>query len=200
VLDSIDMKQLTAKQQLFVAEYLVDMDGAKAVRRAGYKVTSDGSAASMAHDLLDHNAIKTAIAAAMKARTERTAINADWVLRRLVDEADADLADLYDYDNNLRPIKDWPLVWRRGLVTGVEVEELFEGRGEDREQIGLVRKVRLSERIKRTELIGKHVDIQAFRERHEHTGKNGGPIESVTRIERTIVRPGASENASHTDS
>ncbi len=37
----------------------------------------------------------------------------------------------------------------------------------------------LSDRIKRIEMIGKHVDVKAFVERREVTGKDGAPIESV---------------------
>ena len=42
-----------------------------------------------------------------------------------------------------------------------------------------VDKVRLSDRIKRIEMIGKHTDVRAFVERAEVTGKDGTPIEAV---------------------
>jgi len=38
------------------------------------------------------------------------------------------------------------------------------------------------------ELVGKHIDVQAFKENHEHTGANGGPI-----VWRTEVMPPASK-------
>ena len=34
------------------------------------------------------------------------------------------------------------------------------------------------------ELVGKHINVQAFREQHEHTGANGGPI-----VWRTEIMP-----------
>ncbi len=88
-------------------------------------------------------------------------------------EATADLAELYDKNGGLKPIADWPLVWRQGLVAGLDVDEEFK----DGEKLGQVTKIKLSDRIKRVELIGKHVDVRAFAERHEHTGEAGGPIE-----------------------
>ncbi len=115
-----------------------------------------------------------AVAEAQQARSERTKIDADWVLTRLADEADADLADLYDENGGLKPIAEWPLVWRQGLVAGLDVDEEFN---KDGEKLGQVTKIKLSDRIKRIELIGRHVDVQAFAERHEHTGKAGGAIE-----------------------
>ncbi len=39
-----------------------------------------------------------------------------------------------------------------------------------------VDKIRLSDRIRRIEMIGRHVGVRAFVERSEVTGKDGGPI------------------------
>lgn len=89
------------------------------------------------------------------------------VLSRLKDEVEADIADLFDDEGKLLPVWEWPLVWRQGLISGIEVEELWEGRGEDRVQVGMLRKVKISDRLKRIELIGKHIGVQAFKERVE---------------------------------
>ena len=114
--------------------------------------------------------IAVAVDAAKLARSERTMINADWVLQRLVDEAEADLADLYDAETgDLKPIHEWPKVWRRGLVAGVDVEVILE----DGAEIGRVKKIKLSDRVRRLELIGKHVKINAFQNNVHHTGLNG---------------------------
>ncbi len=44
---------------------------------------------------------------------------------------------------------------------------------------GTVEKIKLTlpGKLKTLELIGKHVDVKAFAERHEHMGKAGGPVE-----------------------
>jgi len=65
-------------------------------------------------------------------------------------------------NGDLKPIDEWPAIWRQGLVAGVEVEALFEGSGEVRVQVGFVKKIRLSDRLRRLELIGKHVGVNAF--------------------------------------
>ena len=155
---------LTVKQARFVEEYLVDLNGTQAAIRAGY---SAKTANEQAVRLLANVSVAAEIEAAKAKRSERTKIDADWVLTRLAEEAVADIADLYDEDNNLKPVKDWPLIWRQGLVAGVEIEDLFEGRGEEREHVGYTKKVKLSDRIKRIELICKHVSVQAFREKVE---------------------------------
>jgi phage terminase small subunit len=152
---------LTAKQHQFVREFLLDLNATQAAIRAGYSVRS---AQEQGSQMLAHPEIKAAIDAAKLARSDRTEIDADWMLQRLVDEVEADLADLYDDNNDLKPIDEWPEIWRQGLVAGVEVEALYEGFGEDRIQIGQVKKLRLSDRVRRLELIGKHVRVNAFQE------------------------------------
>lgn len=151
------MKKLTPKQEAFVQEYLVDMSATQAAIRAGY---SARTAHAIGSKLLDRTHIKAAIIAAKAARSERTQVDADWVLRRLADEADADLADLYDDQGNIRPMKDWPLIWRQGLVQGIETVQAKDGDG-----YVTVLKVKLSDRVKRIELIGRHIDVQAFKDK-----------------------------------
>lgn len=178
---------LTPKQARFVEQYLIDLNATQAATRAGY---SAKTSEQQGPRLLGNVGVQAAISEAQAARSKRTKVTADTVLRHLDEARTADLADLYDDAGNLKPIKEWPLIWRQGLVAGIEVEELFEGRGEDREHIGRLRKVKLADRVRIVELVGKHIGVQAFRERLEHTGPNGGPIETVTRIELVAPKQG----------
>ncbi len=173
------MRKLTAKQQRFVDEYLIDLNASAAAKRAGYSAkTSD----QLGYQLLQNPSVSAAVSAGRKAQSERTQIDADALLLRLDAEAHADIADLYDATGSLKPIHEWPLIWRQGLVSGIETEQI--GGGET--PVITIRKVRLSERIRRLELIGKHKSVGAFIEKHEHTGKDGGPIqtEEVSESER----------------
>lgn len=175
------MSTLTAKQIRFVEEFTLDLNATQAAIRAGY---SKNGADTTGPRLLGDPRVVAAIDARKAARSERTEINADWVLKRLVEEADADLADLYDENNHLKPIDEWPAIWRKGLVAGVETEQLFEGSGVDRRPVGVVKKLRLSDRIKRIELIGKHIGVKAF---EDQVNVNG--LDSLAdRLERAIRR------------
>ena len=71
----------------------------------------------------------------------------------------------------MKPVDEWPEIWRSGLVASVETSVARDGTRVD--------KVRLSDRVRRLELIGKHVDVKAFVERKDVTGKDGCPIEAV---------------------
>ncbi|RJT41996.1 terminase small subunit [Mesorhizobium waimense] len=158
---------MTPKQEQFVREYLIDLNATQAAIRAGY---SAKTAHAQGPRLLENVEVAAAINAAKVERSEETKIDAAWVLKRLADEAVADIADLYDDEGQLLPVHDWPLIWRQGLVQGIEVEELFDGFGKERQRIGTVRKVKLSDRIRRVELIGKHVGVKAFEEQVAITG------------------------------
>ena len=69
---------LTAKQQRFVEEYLVDLNATQAAIRAGY---SEETAGSIGHENLMKPEIAAAIVAAQAERSNRTAITADKVLQ-----------------------------------------------------------------------------------------------------------------------
>lgn len=159
-------RELNAKQLQFIEEYLIDLNATQAAIRAGY---SEATAGQQGFDLLKHPQIEPLIEARIAARSERTRIDADWVLTRLAAEAEADVADLYGADGELLPIKDWPKIWRQGLVTGIDVDEI-EHAGV---RMGTVKKIRLSDRIRRLELIGKHVRVNAFQDTVQHKGLEG---------------------------
>ncbi len=172
---------LTPKQERFVAEYMVDLNGTQAAIRAGY---SEKTANEQASRLLANVKIADAVAKKQQKRAERTDINAAWLLNRLAEEATADAADLYDEEGHLKPIKDWPMIWRQGLVAGFDVEEISDGEN----TIGVLKKIKLSDRIKRLELIGKHVGVQAFREALGISAPDGGPIQVEQKSWRERLR------------
>lgn len=85
-----------------------------------------------------------------------------------------DVLDILKDDMSLKPVSDWPSFWRRYL-SGCDVAEMFESRGEEREMVGLLKKIKWPDKVENLELLGKRIDVMAFKEQatHEHTGKNG---------------------------
>ncbi len=73
---------LTAKQQRFVEEYLIDLNATQAACRAGY---SRSSARQIGPENLSKPVIAAAIAAAKRERSEATQIDAAWVLNQAVE-------------------------------------------------------------------------------------------------------------------
>ncbi len=153
-------RRLTARQRRFVEEYLQDANAVQAAIRAGYRATT----ARRAGRLLAHPAVQAELSHRQAARAEQQGISAQWVLARLAAEAEADLADLYAGDGTIRPVGEWPLIWRQGLVAGVETTRRGTG-----EAAATVEKIRLCDRIRRLDMIGKHTGVQAFREQADRS-------------------------------
>jgi phage terminase small subunit len=149
---STDQK-LMPKQRLFVREYLVDFNATQAAIRAGY---SKKTASAIGYENLQKPHIVQSIVESMNNREKNVETSAEWVLKALHGEAIADIADLYDKAGSLKPIHDWPLVWRTGLVTGVKTKQEHEYIDGQKVPNGVVTEIKLSDRVKRLELIGKH--------------------------------------------
>lgn len=159
---------LTKKQEKFVKEYLVDLNATQAAIRAGY---SKKTAAETGYENLMKPHIASAIEKQQSERLKRTEVNADYVLKRLVEIDEMDVVDILNDDlSAFKPLSQWPKVWRR-TISGLDLTELFEGRGEEREMTGILKKIKWPDKVKNLELLGKHIDIQAFKEKRELEGE-----------------------------
>lgn len=160
--------KLTPKQQRFIEEYLKDLNATQAAIRAGY---SERTARTIGHDLLTKPYISNAIEEAKLKRSKRTQIDADYVLSRLVEIDQMDVADILDNEGNLLPVNQWPKVWRTTL-SGMDIQRLkaLGGDGDERQIESVLQKIKWPDKVKNLELLGKHVSVQAFKDRMSHEG------------------------------
>ncbi|MCU4500887.1 MULTISPECIES: terminase small subunit [Acinetobacter] len=154
------MANLTPKQQRFVEEYLIDLNATQAAIRAGY---SEKTANEIGAENLAKPSIAKAIQDALKERSERVQIDADYVLKRLVEIDQMDVLDIMDDQMKIRPVNEWPKVWRQ-YVVNLENLELSDGEG-------WLKKIKWPDKTKNLELLGKHVSVGAFKDKVEHSGK-----------------------------
>ncbi|MGI6078461.1 MAG: terminase small subunit [Fastidiosipilaceae bacterium] len=170
-------RNLTNKQRLFVAEYLVDLNATQAAIRAGYSIKN---ADKIGPENLRKPKIQKAIQEQMNARESRTLITADKVLEELAKIGFANLADYIQVQQDGTAYVDISGMTREqaAAVQEITVDEYTEGGGEDARQVKKV-KLKLIDKIKALELIGKHLAMWV--ERQEITGKDGGPIEVAER-------------------
>ncbi|HGJ5899491.1 terminase small subunit [Arsenophonus apicola] len=152
---------LTDKQEAFCREYLIDLNATQAAIRAGY---SEKTAKDIACQNLAKLNIQKRIQTLMEERKNRIEVNADYVLKRLVEIDQMDVLDILTDSGDLRPIKDWPKVWRTTL-SGLDIAAIRVDGAES-----LLKKVKWPDKVKNLELLGKHVSVQAFREqvKNEH--------------------------------
>ncbi|HFT7619600.1 TPA: terminase small subunit [Pseudomonas aeruginosa] len=148
---------LTKKQRLFVDEYLIDLNATQAAIRAGY---STRRATEIGYRLLQRPEVAQAIQAAMAERSKRTEVEADYVIRRLREIDEMDVLDILEDDGSFRSIRDWPRAWRQ-FLSGIEIAELFEGRGDDRRIAGVLRKVKWPDKLRNLELLSRHVGTES---------------------------------------
>ena len=73
---------ITAKQQRFVDEYLIDLNATQAAKRAGY---SAKTAMQQGWQLLDKTLVAAAISEAQAVRSEKTGITQEYVLEVIRD-------------------------------------------------------------------------------------------------------------------
>lgn len=154
-------KPLSARQEAFCREYLVDLNTVQAALRAGY---SEKYANHKAHTLLRNPAVAAEIERRMAARSRRTEVSADQVLEGLAAIAFGDLRRLFDEKGALLKPDEMPDDVAACLA-GLDVVTVSKGQG----AVEYVAKVKTNDRLRALELIGKHLGM--FIDRQEVTLK-----------------------------
>ncbi|HDU8021399.1 terminase small subunit [Cronobacter sakazakii] len=150
---------LTGKQEMFCREYLIDLNATQAAIRAGYSVKTANRTAS---ENLSKPDIQNRIAELKNKRNEDVGINAAYVLQRLVEIDQMDVADILNDDGSLKAVSQWPKCWRITLQ-GIDLASTIRNFDEETEET-ILKKIKWPDKVKNLELLGKHVDVQAFRE------------------------------------
>lgn len=94
--------KLTAKQQAFIEEYLIDLNATQAAIRAGY---SKKTAQQVGSQNLSKLVIQTSIQKAMKQRSERTGITAVKVLDAIAEIGFADFSEDIRVSDKLKALE-----------------------------------------------------------------------------------------------
>ena len=85
-----------------------------------------------------------------------------WYVQRLsqelIDIGLVDIKDMFEADGSLKAIDDIPVELRR-VIAGIEVAEIWEGVGRDRKVVGTLKKVKLNDKLKAIEMIGKKLKM-----------------------------------------
>ena len=147
---------LTAKQQRFVEEYLVDMNATQASIRAGY---SAKTADKQGSQLLGKTRIAAAIASAQAIRSKRTEITQDRVLMEL------GRLGLYDIRKAVRwgsaPIAgaDGELVYPVELVASEDMDDETAAAVSEVSLTAQGVKIKMADKLGALEKLGKHLGM-----------------------------------------
>lgn len=153
------MAELSNQQDAFCHEYILDFNATQAAIRAKY---SEKTARSQANRLLTNVDIQKRIAELVEERNNRVQIDADYVLRRLVEIDQMDALDILNEDGSLKPVGKWPKIWRQ-FISGMDLSEVTVG-----DDINvIVKKIKWPDKVKNLELLGRHTSVGAFKDKQQ---------------------------------
>lgn len=161
--------KLSEFEERFCLEFTKDLNGTQAYLRArNNPKLKPRSAQTEASKLLSKPIAVEKIRTLMKERAVRVQVDSDDILLELKRMGYSDLRGLFKEDGTILQPKEWPEDLARA-VASIEVEEIFEGHGEDRTWIGYMKKVKFWPKDRALELMGKHKKL--FTDKVEHSGQ-----------------------------
>lgn len=137
------------KQDVFVEEYLIDLNATQAAIRAGY---SPKTASEQASRLLANVKVQTKIAKAMAERSKRTGINQDRVVLELARIAFVNSSNVINPED--ASIRDNATEDDLACIQSVKVKTMDGEKG-----TSIEREVKLNDKMKALELLGKHLGM-----------------------------------------
>ena len=141
-------RKLTEKQQLFVDEYLIDLNATQAAIRAGYSVKTANEQGSQN---LAKLSIQQAIAEKMAERSRRTGVNQDRVVLELAKMAFVKMTDVVDSNGKIK---------ENATDDDLACIESVKYKHSDTETgYSVEREVKIGSKLKALELLGKHLGM-----------------------------------------
>lgn len=159
------------KRRIFVREYLVDRNGTRAAIAAGYSKKTAEAAASR---LLRNVKVAEEIGQLTEKRIEGLEVTSERVLRELARLAFLDPRKFFKDDGSLKDVHELDDDTAAALA-GMEVDDLFEGSGEDRKRTGYTRKIKFNLKLGALQALGKHLKL--FTDSLEVHGPHGNQID-----------------------
>lgn len=140
---------MTDKQKRFCEEYLVDLNATQAAIRAGY---SAKTAYSIGNEVLNKPEIRARIDQMLADRSARTGVNADRVVRELAKIAFMKGTDVIDTETG--NVREDATDDDRACIAAVKVKQVNSAEFDSVE-----REIRLCDKVKALELLGKHLGL-----------------------------------------
>jgi phage terminase small subunit len=142
---------LNARQEQFVAEYLIDLNATQAAIRAGY---SPKTASEQSFDLLRKPQIAQAIAEKRQEAQKSTNITVERVLKEVAGLAFFDVRKLVNADGSPKRITDLDDETARA-IQGIELQTVKDGEND----FALVRKYKVADKNAALEKLMKHLGL-----------------------------------------
>jgi len=151
------LKKLNRREQRLADLVLTGLKGAQALRQMNAKSQiprTPQQLADSAYRMLALPHVKAYMAERRKDLSDATGVTAEQIVREVSLVGFGNLKSLYNEKGELTAIDQLPEDVS-AMLAGIEVEELFEGRGEEREHVGRLRKVRAWPKVEALEKLAK---------------------------------------------
>ena len=152
------MAKLTEKQKRFIDEYLIDLNATRAYKSAYPSCKKEETANVNASRLLRNAKVVEYKDKRMKDREQRTEITQDRVLKEYAKLAFFDPRKLFNSDGSPKDITDLDDETAAALA-GLDVMEVYEGVGENREFTGYCKKYKLADKKGTLDSIARHLGM-----------------------------------------
>lgn len=149
---------MTDAQKRFCDEYLIDLNATRAYKVAYPKCKEDETANAASSRMLRNVKVQEYISEKQKEIEKRTEVTQDMVIKELAKIAFLDIRKLYTENGQLKNVADIDSD-TAGAISSLETLEEYEGYGDDREKIRDTQKVKLLDKTKALELLGKHLGM-----------------------------------------
>jgi phage terminase small subunit len=158
------LASLTPKQRLFIREYCRHLNATRAAIAAGY---SEKTARQAGARLLTNVNVSAEIGKLTQKACERLEISAENVLRELARLAFLDPRNFYDANGALRNVTELDDD-TAACISAMEVEDIFRGRGSDKEKTGICLRIKFADKGANLERLGRYLKL--FTDKVEHSG------------------------------
>jgi len=154
-LDGPIMPGAKERRLRFIAEYCSNgYNGLKAYQKVNPSANYQ-TAMRNAKNILKEPWVARELQKKRKYLMRKMDISEERVLQEIACLAFLDIADLLNEDGSLRKISEIPEEARRAMA-GLELSELYEGSGDGRANVGVLKKLKLESKSKALEMLGRY--------------------------------------------
>jgi len=153
---------MTAPEIEFAEHYIVYLNASKAMKETQHCVASTARRAVLGYQFKARPRVQAYITELIRMRSKNTGITANYVLTELKEMREMDVSDIMEEDGTtIKNVHDWPRTWRIN-ISALDATEIMTGSIKS-----IIKKLKIPDKLKTLELMGKHTDVNAFAQDEE---------------------------------